>query len=229
MTPATRRAAAVFEAGFGAIAAQCTAPTVETSDTVHALQSNSSMQGPQWSGRLTCLSTHLDSKEAIMKVHQLFAASALALAATVALAGSPSDTGSSLTRAEVRQSVIAARNAGELIPAGEGAYAQPQPSKPSTLTRSAVREEVRVARAAGELIPAGEGDDAFFARTAPLTFSGLTRAEVNAATLRARDAGELIPAGPFDTGSLARERAQAQYARAAWKARHPAPVVAAGE
>lgn len=164
-----------------------------------------------------------------MKVHQLFAASALALTASVALAGSPSDKEGSLTRAEVRQSVIAARNAGQLVPAGEGAYPLPYLSTPSTVTRSAVREEVRIARDAGELIPAGEGDGMFFARSAPITFSGLTRVEVKAATLRARDAGELIPAGSFDAEALARERAQTQYGRAAWKTRHPASVFAAGE
>jgi hypothetical protein len=164
-----------------------------------------------------------------MKVHQLFTASALAFAATFALAGSPSDAPGSLTRAQVSQAVIAARNAGELIPAGEGIYPRANLSTPSTLTRSAVREEVKAARAAGELIPAGEGGDVFFARSAPITFSGLTRADVNAATLRARDAGELVPAGELDDTTLARERAQTQYARATWKAHHSAPVIAAGQ
>lgn len=164
-----------------------------------------------------------------MKVHQLFTVSALALATTLVLADPSPATNAPLTRAEVRQSVIAARNAGELIPAGEGSYyPRAQSSTPSTLTRSEVRQEVRAARAAGELIPAGEGDEAFFARSAPTTFSTLTRADVKAATLRARDAGELIPAGDADETTLFHERAQTRYARAHWLARHPAPVVAAG-
>ena len=52
---------------------------------------------------------------------------------------------------------------------------------------------------------------------------------MNAATLRARDTGDLIPAGDADAPTLARERAQTQYARAAWNARHPASVFAAGK
>jgi len=164
-----------------------------------------------------------------MNIRQSLALTTLAIAAGSALAGEPPDSSSPLTRAEVRQSVIAARNAGELLPAGDAAeYPRPQHTAPSTLTRSEVRKKVIEARDAGELIPAGEGDDEFFARSAPLTFSGLTRADERSAVLRARDAGELIPAGDLGVRALAREQAQTKYARAALLARKSAPVFASG-
>jgi hypothetical protein len=169
-------------------------------------------------------------KGIIMKVHQLFTVSALALATTLALAGSPPANSGALTRAEVRQSVIEARKAGELIPAGEGSrYPRSQSATTSTLTRAEVNQEVRAARAAGELAPAGEGSDSFLARSEARTFSTLTREDVNAATLRARDAGELVPAGDADEVTLAHERAQTQYARARWLARHPASAFASSK
>ena len=128
-----------------------------------------------------------------MQVNQLFAASVLSLAASVALAGTPASN-TPLTRAQVSQSVIDARAAGQLIPAGEGGQAFEQTQSKSTLTRSEVKRETMEARADGELRPAGEGsDEAYLAKTA--TASNLTRAEVKAATLQARKAGQLQPAG----------------------------------
>jgi Domain of unknown function (DUF4148) len=170
----------------------------------------------------------LTSKEIIMKIQQHLAVAVFSVvASTAALAGPTADGSSTLTRAEVRQSVIVARDAGQLLPAGDSAeYPRPQAAAASTLERSAVREEVLEARAAGELIPAGEADDTFFARSAPAVSSGLSRADVKQATLRARDAGELIPAGESDDASLARDRVQVQYARMALLARHAAPMVA---
>jgi Domain of unknown function (DUF4148) len=182
----------------------------------------------QQSKRLKPLPTYL-SKERIMKIRQALTLTALVIAASSALAGPLPDVNAPLTRAEVRQSVIAARNAGELLPAGDAAdYPRPQATAHSTLTRSEVRNEVLEARASGQLIPAGEGDDESFARSAPLTFSGRTRADVKSATIKARNAGELTPAGAFDDASLARDRAQARYAFAARLAHKSATTVAAG-
>jgi hypothetical protein len=164
-----------------------------------------------------------------VKIQQCLALGALAIACGAALADQAPDSNGSPTRAKVRQSVIAARDAGRLVPAGDAAdYAPPQAASPATLTRGEVRHEVLEARAAGELIPAGEAYDASFDRSAPTTFSGLTRAEVKTATLRARDAGELIPAGEYEMAALARDRAQATYARLARLAHKPARMVASG-
>lgn len=128
-----------------------------------------------------------------MQVNQLFAISVLSLAASVAMAGTP-DSNTPLTRAQVNQSVLAARAAGELIPAGEGEQSFEPTQNRSTLTRSEVKRDVIEARADGELRPAGEGgDEPRLAKT--VVASDLTRADVKAATLRARKAGELIPAG----------------------------------
>ncbi len=102
-----------------------------------------------------------------------------------------------LTREQVRQSVMAARAAGQLQAAGE-AYDGPAPNDKaalhSQLTRAEVRDEVAVARAEGQLAPAGEAGDNVFAVPAPAT-STLSRATVKAETLQARANGELIPAG----------------------------------
>jgi hypothetical protein len=154
-----------------------------------------------------------------MKVNRWFAATALTIAAGAALAGQP-DGNAPMTRAEVRQSVLAARAAGELVPTGDAAdYPRDQESAPSTITRSEVRHEVIEARAAGELIPAGDAGDEVVDHAEPSARSSLTRDDVRTATLRARDAGELLPAGDADDRSLAREIAQDGYARAAWQAR----------
>jgi hypothetical protein len=162
-----------------------------------------------------------------VNIQHTLAVAVLAFMGSTAAMAQTANGNSPLTRAEVRQSVIAARDAGELLPAGDSAeYPRPQKVVPSTLTRSAVRSEVLEARASGDLIPAGESDDAFFARTASTTNSGLTRADVKQATLRARDAGELIPAGEGDAAELVRDRVQEQYARAAYLARKASPVVA---
>jgi len=130
-----------------------------------------------------------------MIAKQILAISALALAASAAMADGSTDTTTPLTRAEVRQQVLAARAAGELLPAGDSAdYPLPVKEAKSTLTRTSVRVATLDARANGELRDAGEhGDEPYDAvASAP---SNLTRAQVVADVLRARKAGELIPAG----------------------------------
>ena|ERR1700754_1136751 len=165
-----------------------------------------------------------------MNVKQILSVSLIALASSAAMADG-GDIGVSndnppVTRSQVRQSVLAARAAGELLPAGDAAdYPREQVSAPSTLTRSEVRHEVIEARAAGELIPAGDAIDESVDRAELSARSSLTRADVKTATLRARDAGELLPAGDADDRSLAREIAQDKYARTAWLA-HKATTVA---
>ena len=163
-----------------------------------------------------------------MKTQYVIAFSALALAAASAFADQRPTSDAPLTHAEVRQSIIAARKAGQLTPTGDAADYAPPITTHSTISRSEVRHEVLEARAAGSLVPAGEGegeDDAAL-RSQPGTYSTVTRADVNAATLQARVDGELLPAGSFDSGSLLREQAQSAYAQHAWLARHAQPVIA---
>jgi hypothetical protein len=132
-------------------------------------------------------------KESIMKVKQLFALSALALATGAVLAQE-----APVTRAEVVQSVLAARAAGTLIPAGQGVTpGYPRAGAPvSSLTRAQVKSDVAQARADGELVPAGNGTlgDETYARAvaAPST---LARDQVKDEVLQARADGTLIPAG----------------------------------
>jgi hypothetical protein len=131
-----------------------------------------------------------------MQVKQLFALAALALAGTAVLADEA--PGTPLTRAEVIQSVLAARAAGTLMPAGQGEYPQSTPADTaSTRTLSQARAEVLQARAEGTLRHAGEAapeEQMAYERAHPST-SVLTRAEVKAEVLQARANGELVPAG----------------------------------
>ena len=125
-----------------------------------------------------------------MNAKTAFLISALMLAAGSASADESSRP-APLTRAQVKQSVLAAQAARQLIPAGEGEIRVGLTSR-STLTRQEVAREVVGAERAGELVPAGEGEF-----RDPLTTGGVTlsRAQVKAATLRAVAAGEIIPAG----------------------------------
>ena len=90
-----------------------------------------------------------------MNVKPLFALSLLALAAGTALADEA--PGASKSRAEVVQSVLAARAAGTLIPAGEAVVSGfgRSGANTSTLTRAQVSADVIQARANGTLVPAG--------------------------------------------------------------------------
>ena len=126
----------------------------------------------------------------------------LALAVSSAFAAPPPDSAQPLTRAEVRQSVLAARAAGELKPAG-AAYDGPPPysnTEPSDLTRSEARSDVIVARNLRRLTPAGEG--AAYSLP-PTPTSTRVRAEVKRQTLQARAAGALVPAGEGSPVSMA--------------------------
>lgn len=128
--------------------------------------------------------------------------SLVSLATLIAMAGSafaadlPSST-APLTREQVRQSVLAARAAGQLQAAGP-AYDGPAPydknAAYSQFTRAEVRHDVAVARADGQLAPAGEAGDNVFTLP-PSATSTVARATVKAETLQARADGELIPAG----------------------------------
>ena len=139
-----------------------------------------------------------------MKVKQLFTLTALALVGSAVFADQA--PAAPLTRAEVVQSVLAARADGTLIPAGEdaeGSWHSQADAAPSTLTRAQVRAEVRQARADGTLLPAGEtADEGLLAGAADQTAgapSTLTRAQVKAEVLQARAEGELMPAGEAES------------------------------
>ena len=128
--------------------------------------------------------------------------SIVSLAALIAMAGSAfaaelPPSSAPLTREQVRQSVIAARAAGQLQAAGP-AYDGPAPydknAAYSQYTRAEVRHEVAVARADGQLAPAGEAGDNVFTLP-PSATSTVARATVKAETLQARADGELVPAG----------------------------------
>ena len=128
-----------------------------------------------------------------MNLKKLLGLTALALAAAAAVAQD-----GSVTRAQVRQDVLAARAARTLIPAGEGITpGYPRASdRASDMSRAQVRQEVLQARAAGQLEPAGQGspEDRIYAQ-AVASPSTIARSEVKEQVLEARANGELVPAG----------------------------------
>jgi hypothetical protein len=109
----------------------------------------------------------LNDKEFIMNVKQVLSIALLALASSAAMADGgdigvsnyPTSSASSVTRASVKASVLAARADGELRAAGEAGdipYAFGVPTT-STLSRAQVRLATLQAAKAGELMPAGQG------------------------------------------------------------------------
>jgi len=148
-----------------------------------------------------------------MKVRQLFAVTALTLAAGAVLAQEASDT--PLTRDEVRQSVLDARANGTLIHAGdagpeETTQFKAQLASPSPVTRSQEKASVLQVRAANALAHTGSvgpEEEMEFAQAHPST-STLTRAEVKAEALDARANGTLIPAGEGEYSVPPGEQAQ---------------------
>ena len=135
-----------------------------------------------------------------MNLKQIFALSALSLAVGAVLADEA--PGAPLTRAEVRQSVLAARANGTLRHAGDAGPEEMTADKqelaaPSTITRTQENANVLQARAAGTLAHTGvvaPEEEMEYAQVHPST-STLTRAEVRAEVLEARSEGTLIPAG----------------------------------
>ena len=153
-----------------------------------------------------------------MNVKQIVALTALALATGAAIAQDAA--GPSLTRAEVRQSVLDARAAGRLAHAGtvapeeEMRNAQAHPST-STLTRAEQEVNVRQARAAGQLAHTGAAapeEEMKYARAHPST-STLTRREVKAEVMEARANGMLIPAGEGGYGGAPEMRTHNLFAK----------------
>ncbi|MEP6872881.1 MAG: hypothetical protein ABI887_00800 [Burkholderiales bacterium] len=134
--------------------------------------------------------------------------SALSLAAAGAFAAEALADSAPLTRAQVVQSVIAARAASELRPAGDAADFQSAPVlTASTVTREQVQREIIAARDAGQLEPAGEAELARGWTPTPATTPTLTRAAVKAETRRASAAGELLPAGEISQDPNVRQAA----------------------
>jgi hypothetical protein len=127
-----------------------------------------------------------------MNTRNLIGLTALALAMGSALA----DEG--LSRAQVREDVIAARKAGTLVPAGEGVTpGYPKAAdRASSVSRAQVKSDVLAARATGRLVPAGPGspEDRVYAQQVAAA-STTTRGEMKQEVLAARANGELIPAG----------------------------------
>ena len=140
-----------------------------------------------------------------MKVEQLFTLAALALAGTAVLADEA--PGAPLTRAEVAQSVLAARAAGELAPAGpayDGPPARVAAGTSPQLTRSAAKAEVLQARAAGTLPHAGSvapEEEMAYVQSHP-SVSILTRAQVEGEVLQARAHDQLVPAGEAEYSAM---------------------------
>jgi hypothetical protein len=130
-----------------------------------------------------------------MNLKQVITLSALALAAGATLADD-----APLTRAEVKNQVLAARAAGTLMPAGEATEPSYVVPAASTVTRTQVKAEARQvyatkARAVHEFEVAGNNTQALDYARAAAAPSQITRSEMKATTLAARSQGELMGAG----------------------------------
>jgi hypothetical protein len=130
-----------------------------------------------------------------MNLKQVISLSALALAAGAAFA----DQGP-LTRAEVRNEVLAARADGTLLPAGQAEASAVAAPATSTLARAQVKSEARQVYAAKrqsihEFEVAGNNSQALDYARAMKAPSSISRAEEKAVTLAARSQGELMGAG----------------------------------
>ena len=140
-----------------------------------------------------------------MQAKQIFSLAVLALAGSAALAAEAPDA--PLTRTEVAQSVLAARAAGRLTPAGPGYDGPPARTAAGTssqLTRAGVKDEVLQARAAGTLPHAGSvapEEEMAYAQAHPST-SIVTRAQVKAEVLQARAQDQLVPAGEAEYSAM---------------------------
>jgi hypothetical protein len=140
-----------------------------------------------------------------MKIKQLATLAALTLAGSAVLADEA--PGAPLTRAQVAQSVLAARAAGALAPAGPGYDGPPARTAPGTasqLTRAEKNAEVLRARATGTLAHAGSvapEEEMAYAQAHPST-SILTRAQVKAQVLQARAHDQLVPAGEAEYSAM---------------------------
>ena len=130
-----------------------------------------------------------------MNIKQVITLSAIALAAGAALA----DEGP-LTRAEVKNEVLAARAAGTLQPAGEGERRATSRRHRRPSQRTQVKAEARQvyatkAHAIHEFEVAGNNSQALDYARAMAAPSTITRTEMKAATVAARSQGELMGAG----------------------------------
>jgi hypothetical protein len=128
----------------------------------------------------------------IMKVKQVFAVGLLALTTGAVFAQQ-----APLSRAQVVQSVLAARAAGTLMPAGAAdADIDEAAGGPSTTSRAAVKAEVQQARADGSLSVAGDRFPSSKAYHQSLFApSTVTRDQVKEQVQEARADGALPPAG----------------------------------
>jgi len=141
-----------------------------------------------------------------MKARQLLTLAALSLTAGAVLADEA--PGAPLSRAQVVQSVLAARAAGTLSAAGpsyDGPPARAASGTPSELTRAERKAAVAQARAAGTLSHAGSvapEEEMAYAQAHP-SRSTLTRAEVKAEVLQARANDQLVPAGEAEYSARA--------------------------
>lgn len=140
-----------------------------------------------------------------MQAKQVLTLAALALAGSAALAAEA--PGAPLTRTEVAQSVLAARAAGRLAPAGpsyDGPPARTAAAASSQLTRAEMNAAVLQARAAGTLPHAGAvapEEEMAYAQAHPST-SSVARAQVKAEVLRARAQDQLVPAGEAEYSAV---------------------------
>jgi hypothetical protein len=152
-----------------------------------------------------------------MKANQIVTITALVLVAGGAFA----QEAAPVSRADVKQQVLAARANGTLRHAGEAGPEEMTPYRaeveaPATLTRAEGKNGVLQARAAHQLAHAGAvapEEEMRYAQAHPST-STLTRFEVKQQVLEARANGTLIPAGQGEIGGVPARAGHSTFAKA---------------
>ena len=130
--------------------------------------------------------------------NRLFTATAV-VAVVAALYAAPTYAQSEsapLSRADVVEQTLAAREAGQLMPAGEGSPTDNQFAVHSDKTRAERKAETLAARSKGEFAPGGLGlYKSNMSQQTAVAGSTKTRAERKAETQQAAARHQLMPAG----------------------------------
>jgi Domain of unknown function (DUF4148) len=125
-----------------------------------------------------------------------FVATVVAAAASAFLLVAPAQAQETLTRAEVQQQTLAAMQAGELMPAGEGLPQGPEGAAASSKTREQRKAETMEARRKGEFHPGGLGNyKSNMSQQTATSKSTKTRGERKSETMQAIKEHKMTPAG----------------------------------
>jgi len=125
-----------------------------------------------------------------------FVATVAAAAVSAVLLVGPAQAQQAMTRADVQRETVAAMQAGEMMPAGEGLPQGPEVTGASSKTREQRKAETIEARRKGEFAPGGLGNYlSNVSQQKAMSKSTKTRAERKGETMQAIKEHKMTPAG----------------------------------